>query len=75
MCIHFQDKLCGAQNYCPAYVEGPKNLCALPFKEHTRFDMHQQAILLFTKSQSSDVTDYASIAKALSMLIYFVSRT
>ena len=30
--------------------------------------MHQRAMLLFKKSQSSDVTDYAPIAKALSTL-------
>ena len=43
-------------------------LRASSFKDHARSDMHQRAMLLFKKSQSSDVTDYAPIAKALSTL-------
>ena len=68
VCIRFQDKLRGTRNYSPAYVEGSKNLRASSFKDHARSDMHQRAMLLFKKSQSSDVTDYAPIAKALSTL-------
>ena len=55
-CIRFQDKLRGARNYSLAYVEGSKNLRASSFKDHARSDMHQRAMLLFKKSQSSDVT-------------------
>ena len=69
VCIHFQDKLRGILNYSqPVYVEGSKNLRASSFKDHAKSDMHQQAMLLYRKSQSHDITEYAPIAKALSTL-------
>ena len=68
MCIRFQDKLRGTRNYNPAYITGSKNLRASAFKDHAKSDMHQRAMVLFKKSQSSDVTEYAPIAKALSTL-------
>ena len=68
VCIRFQDKLRGIRNYSPVYVEGSKNLHASSFKDHAKSDMHQQAMLLYRKSQSHDITEYAPIAKALSSL-------
>jgi len=55
-------------NYSPAYIIGSKNLCASAFRDNAKTDMHQRAMVLFKKSQSSDITEYAPIAKALSML-------
>ncbi len=45
-----------------------KNLRVPAFKDHAATDMYKRFKILFTKSQSSDVTQYAPIAKALSTL-------
>lgn len=66
--LAFQDKLHGTWKYCPAYVESSKNLYASFFTDHASSDMHQQAVLLVKKSQSSDVTDYVLITKTLDTL-------
>ena len=50
------------------FIVGSKNLRCSSFKDHAASDMHQRAMLLLKKSQSSDVTEYTSIAKTLSLL-------
>ena len=67
-CTRFADKLQSVRNYNPAFIEGSKNLRASAFKDHAKSDMHKRAMLLFKKSQSSQITDYAPIAKALCSL-------
>ena len=68
VCIQFQDKLCGMCNYSAAFIGRSKNLRASSFKDHAATDMHARAMLLFKKQSSSDVTEYAPIAKALHTL-------
>ena len=70
VCIEFQDKLCGMCNYSNAFIGGSKNLRASSFKDHAASDMHARAMLLLKKQSSSDVTEYAPIAKALHTLDY-----
>lgn len=67
-CARFADKLEGVRNFNPAFIEGSKNLRASAFKDHARTDMHKRAMLLFKKSQSRHITEYAAIAKASSSL-------
>ena len=66
----FQDKLRGMRNYSNAFIGGSKNLRASSFKDHAASDMHARAMLLLKKQSSSDVTEYAPIAKALHTLDY-----
>ena len=68
VCIEFQDKLRGMRNYSNAFIGGSKNLRASSFKDHAASDMHARAMLLLKKQSSSDVTEYAPIAKALHTL-------
>ena len=68
VCIEFQDKLHGMRNYSNALIGRSKNLRASSFKDHAASDMHARAMLLLKKQISSDVTEYASIAKALHTL-------
>ena len=69
ICIRFQDKLRSDKNFNPAYILGSKNLQTSSFKDHATSDMHQHAMKLLKKSQSSgDVSSYAPIAKALTTL-------
>ena len=68
MCVRFQERLRGVRNYNPAFIVGSTNFRTSSFKDHARSDMHQRAMLLFRKSQTSDVTEYAPIAKALATL-------
>ena len=68
VCIRFEEKLRSLRNFNPAYIVGSKNLKASAFKEHAATDMHKRAFLLYRKSHSSSVTEYAPIAKALSTL-------
>ena len=58
-CTQFADKLQGVRNFNPAYIEGSKNLRASAFKDHAESEMHKRAMLLFKKSQSSEITQYA----------------
>ena len=64
MCIRYQDRLRGVQNYNPAFtfITGSTNLRTSSFKDHARSDMHQRAMLLFRKSQYSDATEYTPSA-------------
>lgn len=59
------NKLVTYRNYSSAFIDGSRNLCTSAFKDHAKSDMHQRAILLAKKSDASDVTEYAPIAKAL----------
>ena len=51
------------RNYNPTFIEGSKNLQTLSFKDHAASEMHMQATLLLKKEQSSNVHEYAPIAK------------
>ena len=68
VCIQFADKIHSCRNFNPAFIEGSQNLRASSFKDHAATDMHKRAIILFHKSRSSDVAEYAPIARALSTL-------
>ena len=68
VCARFEEKLRSCRNYSPALVVGMKNMRAPAFKDHATTEMHKQAMILFSKSQSSNVTQYAPIAKAFSTL-------
>ena len=57
-----------AKTTTKGFIEASNNLRPSTFRDHTATDLHQRAMLLFHKSQSSDVTKYALITKALSML-------
>ena len=50
------------------FIGGSKNLRASSFKDHAASDMHARAMLLLKKQTSSDVTEYAPIAKGLHTL-------
>ena len=60
----FNEKLRGMCNYKPAFVVGSKNLRASSYKDHAATNMYKRALLLFKKQNSTDVTEYALIAKA-----------
>ena len=66
----FNEKLRGMCNYNPALVVGSKKLRASSYKDHAATDMHKQALLLFKKQSSTDVTEYALIANAHSNLLF-----
>ena len=68
VCIRFQEKIYSCRNFNPAFIEGLQNLRASSFKDHAVTDMHKRAMVLFHKSRSADVTDYAPIARALNTL-------
>ena len=57
-------KLRGMRNYNPAFVVSSKNLQASSYKDPAATNMHKRALLLFKKQRSTDVTEYAFIAKA-----------
>ena len=68
VCIRFEDKINSCRNFNPAFIEGSQNLRASSYKDHAATDMHKRAMVLFHKSRSTDVSDYAPIARALSTL-------
>ena len=67
-CSRYADKIQGVRNFNPAFIEGSRNLRASAFKDHATTQMHKRAMLLFKKSQSKSITEYAPIAQAMSHL-------
>ena len=65
ICTTFDEKIRGSRNYNDAFIVGSTNLHTSSFRDHAKTDMHQQAMILFRKSQGSQVTEYSPIAKAL----------
>ena len=68
VCVQYKDKLFGCRNFSPAFIDGSSNLRTSAFKDHAKSDMHHYAMQLLKKSKSTDVTEYAPIAKALNTL-------
>ena len=64
----YEAKLIGMRNFSRAFIDGWSNLKASAFKEHASSLMHQKSLVLYKKSQSVPVTDYAPIVEALSTL-------
>ena len=65
ICGQFQEYLISMRNYNSAFVEGTTNTCASSFKEHASTEMHKCTMILYKKEQSTNVCDYAPIARAL----------
>ena len=65
ICGQFQERLISMRNYNSAFVEGTTNTHASSFKEHASTEMHKRAMILYKKEHSSNVCDYAPIARAL----------
>ena len=65
ICTQFVDKIRGSKNFNPAFIDGSTNLRTSSFKDHAKSDMHERAMLQLKKEQSTDVRDYAPIAKSL----------
>ena len=68
LCTRFEDKINSCQNFNPALVEGSQNLRASSYKDHATTDMHKRAMVLFHKSEETDVSDYVPIATTLNTL-------
>ena len=52
-------------NFNPAYIDGSQNLCASSFKDQAAWSVHERAMLLLKKAQSTAIREYAPIAKLL----------
>ena len=65
VCKQFKDRLISMRNYNPAFVEGTANTRTSAFKEHACTEMHKRAMALYKKQHSSNICEYAPIAKAL----------
>ena len=70
----FSEKLRGMRNYNPAFVVSSKNLRVSSYKDPAATNMHKRALLLFKKQRSTDVTEYAFIAKAHSNHLFTYVR-
>ena len=65
ICKRFVDKVQSSRNFSPAFVDGSTNLRTSSFMDHAKSDMHKRAMLLLKKEQSTDVRDYAPIARSI----------
>ena len=65
VCTQFKDKLVSMRNLRPAFIEGTTNIQTSMFNEHVATSMHERAMGLFKKQQSSSVCEYALIVAAL----------
>ena len=64
-CTKFVDTMGGSRNFSSAFIEDSTNLRTSSFKEHAKSDMHKSATLLLKCEQSTNVCDYAPIARVL----------
>ena len=53
------------RNFRPAFIDGTTNVRLSTVKDHVGTDMHARAMLLYKKQRSSNVCDYAPIARSL----------
>ena len=65
ICMQFKERLVSLCNYNPAFINGSMNTRTSAFKEHTETEMHKRAMALYRKQHSTNVCDYAPIAKCL----------
>ena len=65
VCTQFKDKLVLMRNFRPAFIGGTTNVQTSTFREHAATGMHERAMGLFKKQQSSSVCEYAPITAAL----------
>ena len=63
ICSQFSDKLDSMRNFRPAFINGTANIRVSTVKDHAATDMHARAMLLLKKQQSSNVVEYAPIAR------------
>ena len=77
VCQRYADKIRGSRNFNRAFIDGSANLRTSSFRDHAGSDMHERAMLLFRKEQSSDVCDYAyaPIARAFYTMDQQVQKT
>ncbi len=68
VCTRFMAKICSSRNYSPAFIDGSTNLRTSSVKDHAKSDMHEKAMILLKKEHSSDVREYAPIARSLHKL-------
>ena len=55
VCTQFKDKLVSMRNFRQTFIEGTTNVRTSTFKEHAATSMHERAMGLFKKQQSSRV--------------------
>lgn len=56
------------RNFRPAFIDGTSNVRVSTVKDHAATDMHARAMLLYEKQQSTNVRNYALIARSLSQV-------
>jgi len=65
VCMQFSKWLTSLRNYNPALINGSKDTRTSAFKEHADAEMHKRALMLYKKQHSTNVCEYAPIAKAI----------
>ena len=65
VCTRFESKINKCRNFSCAFIHGTFNLCTSAFKDHAKSEMHAMSMRLLRKEQSSSVTEYSPIAKAM----------
>lgn len=63
VCSLFSKKLESMRNFRPAFIDGSHNIRVSSVKDHAATDMHSYAMLQLKKQQSSNVVEYAPIAR------------
>ena len=68
ICSQFKTQLESMRNFRPAFIDGTTNVRISTVKDHAGTDMHARAMILYKKQRSTNVCDYAPIAKSLSQV-------
>ena len=65
VCTRFMDKISSSKNFSAAFIDGTTNLRTSSFKDNAKSDVHGRAMILLRKGHSTDIREYAPIARSL----------
>ena len=64
----YEDRIKGSKNFNRAYIDGSGNLRTSSFRDHARSDMHERALSLLKKEQSSLITEYCPLFRSFAKM-------
>ena len=70
VCKRFED----LRNFNRAFIDGSANLRTSSFKDHATSDMHERAMCLLKKEQSSTVTEYSPLFRSFTKMDLTTNR-
>ena len=68
ICKRYEDRIKGSRNFNRAFIDGSANLRTSSFRDHAKSDMHERAMSLLKKEQSSSITEYSPLFRSFAKM-------